>query len=40
MCGRFVQSSTSERYAALFGVEDRPLGNLAPRYNVAPTQTT
>jgi putative SOS response-associated peptidase YedK len=40
MCGRFVQSSTSECYARLFDVEDRQLGNLTPRYNVAPTQTT
>ncbi len=36
MCGCFAQSSTSESYAEPFGVEDRPLGNLAPRYNVAP----
>jgi putative SOS response-associated peptidase YedK len=39
MCGRFDQSSTSERYARLFGLEDMQRGNLAPRYNVAPTQS-
>lgn len=40
MCGRFAQSGPAERYAQLFGLEDRNRGNLAPRYNVAPTQTT
>jgi putative SOS response-associated peptidase YedK len=40
MCGRFTQVGPSEAYAELFGVEDNRLGNLAPRYNVAPTQTT
>ncbi len=39
MCGRFVQSSTSDRYAQLFGLEERNRGGLAARYNVAPTQT-
>jgi putative SOS response-associated peptidase YedK len=40
MCGRFVQSSLAEDYARLFGIEERNFGNLMPRYNVAPTQTT
>jgi len=39
MCGRFVQSSTSDQYAQLFGLEERNRGSLAARYNVAPTQT-
>jgi putative SOS response-associated peptidase YedK len=40
MCGRFVQSSLAEDYAQLLGVEERNFGNLMPRFNVAPTQTT
>jgi putative SOS response-associated peptidase YedK len=39
MCGRFTQSSTSERYARLFGLDDELRGDLAPRFNVAPTQS-
>jgi len=40
MCGRFAQSSISERCARLFGLEEQQRGNLARRYNVAPTQST
>jgi len=30
MCGRFAQSSSSERYARLFDLDDRNRGDLAP----------
>jgi putative SOS response-associated peptidase YedK len=36
MCGRFVQMSPPEVYAGLFGAE--PLLEMAPRYNLAPSQ--
>jgi putative SOS response-associated peptidase YedK len=36
MCGRFCQASSGEEIAAVFGVE---VGNLPPRYNVAPSQS-
>jgi putative SOS response-associated peptidase YedK len=36
MCGRFVQMSPPEVYAGMFGAE--PLLQLAPRYNLAPSQ--
>ena len=36
MCGRFAFTSPVEAMRQLFGVEDRP--NLAPRYNIAPSQ--
>jgi putative SOS response-associated peptidase YedK len=36
MCGRFAFTSPVEAMRQLFGVEERP--NLAPRYNIAPTQ--
>ncbi len=36
MCGRFAFTSPLEAMRQLFGVEERP--NLAPRYNIAPTQ--
>ncbi|MFC7334470.1 SOS response-associated peptidase [Rhodocista pekingensis] len=36
MCGRFVMATPVAELARLFGVPDRP--NLAPRWNVAPTQ--
>jgi putative SOS response-associated peptidase YedK len=35
MCGRFVLKTPVEELARLFGFPERP--NLAPRYNVAPT---
>ena len=37
MCGRFIQSCSSEEAAALFDLEEIP-EDLPPRYNVAPTQ--
>ena len=37
MCGRYAVTLPPEAMAQLFGSSDRP--NLAPRYNVAPTQT-
>jgi len=36
MCGRYSLTSPVEAMAQLFGFPDRP--NLAPRYNIAPTQ--
>jgi putative SOS response-associated peptidase YedK len=36
MCGRYAITLPAEAMASLFGSLDRP--NLAPRYNVAPTQ--
>ncbi|ACI99003.1 SOS response-associated peptidase [Rhodospirillum centenum] len=36
MCGRFVMATPVAELARLFGVPERP--NLAPRWNVAPTQ--
>ncbi|HJP20229.1 MAG: SOS response-associated peptidase [Alphaproteobacteria bacterium] len=36
MCGRFAFTSPVEAMRQLFGIEERP--NLAPRYNIAPTQ--
>lgn len=36
MCGRFVQATPVAELARMFGFAERP--NLAPRYNVAPTQ--
>ena len=36
MCGRFCQASSGEEIAAVFGVE---VGDLPPRYNVAPSQS-
>jgi len=38
MCGRFVQLGPVTVYASMFGIEGLQ-GGLAPRYNVAPTQT-
>ena len=38
MCGRFVQLGPVTVYALMFGIEGLQ-GGLAPRYNVAPTQT-
>jgi len=37
MCGRFVQATPGEVIAEIFGLEEVP--KLAPRYNVAPTQS-
>lgn len=37
MCGRFIQQSSSSAYAELFGIEG-DLGEITPRYNLAPTQ--
>lgn len=37
MCGRFIRSSSLQRFARLFGVEPSQ-AVLVPRYNVAPTQ--
>jgi putative SOS response-associated peptidase YedK len=37
MCGRYTITAPLEAIQRLFRVEDRP--NLAPRYNVAPTQS-
>jgi putative SOS response-associated peptidase YedK len=36
MCGRFTLHASPEEVAALFGLDSAP--ELAPRYNVAPTQ--
>jgi putative SOS response-associated peptidase YedK len=36
MCGRFTQASPGEAVAALFDLDGTP--NLAPRYNIAPSQ--
>jgi putative SOS response-associated peptidase YedK len=36
MCGRFNQTATGEEIAEAFGLDEVP--QLAPRYNVAPTQ--
>jgi putative SOS response-associated peptidase YedK len=36
MCGRYVLKTALEELARLFGFIERP--NLAPRYNIAPTQ--
>jgi putative SOS response-associated peptidase YedK len=36
MCGRFTQAAPGEVIAALFGLPEVP--DLAPRYNIAPTQ--
>jgi len=37
VCGRFVQTSSIERLATLFGADDRTDGPWSPRYNVAPS---
>ena len=37
MCGRFIQSCSSEEAAELFDLEEIP-EDLPPRYNIAPTQ--
>ncbi len=37
MCGRFLLTSPVESLGRLFGFPERP--NLAPRYNIAPTQS-
>ncbi len=36
MCGRFILTTPIEALAEIFGFSERP--NLAPRYNIAPTQ--
>ena len=36
MCGRFTLTASGEELADAFGLDDRP--ELAPRYNIAPTQ--
>ena len=36
MCGRFVQSRNTQRYAEMFGIETQM--SILPRYNVAPSQ--
>ena len=36
MCGRFILTTPLEALAEIFGFSERP--NLAPRYNIAPTQ--
>jgi putative SOS response-associated peptidase YedK len=36
MCGRFLLRTALDELARLFGFVERP--NLAPRYNIAPTQ--
>ncbi len=36
MCGRFNQTATGEEIAEAFGLDEVP--ELAPRYNIAPTQ--
>jgi putative SOS response-associated peptidase YedK len=36
MCGRYVQTTPAEALGRLLGFDERP--NLAPRWNVAPTQ--
>jgi putative SOS response-associated peptidase YedK len=36
MCGRFNQTASGDEVAEAFGLEDTP--ELAPRYNIAPTQ--
>jgi putative SOS response-associated peptidase YedK len=36
MCGRYALKATEEELRRLFGFVERP--NLAPRYNIAPTQ--
>jgi putative SOS response-associated peptidase YedK len=39
MCGRFSLNAAEAELRRLFGYDGPPL-NLAPRYNIAPTQTT
>lgn len=36
MCGRFVQTASGDEIAGAFGLDEAP--QLAPRYNIAPTQ--
>jgi len=36
MCGRFARFTPQHLYASLFGARD--MGNISPRYNIAPTQ--
>jgi putative SOS response-associated peptidase YedK len=36
VCGRFTLTASGEELAEAFGLDDRP--ELAPRYNIAPTQ--
>jgi len=38
MCGRFTQLYTWPELVALYRIHDQPAPNLAPRYNIAPTQ--
>jgi len=38
MCGRFLLTAPVDALAGLFGFQNRP--NLAPRWNIAPTQST
>jgi putative SOS response-associated peptidase YedK len=38
MCGRFLQLSSGDELARLFGFETADVPDLLPRYNVAPTQ--
>jgi len=39
MCGRFVQSQVPNAYAEFFGVDEVKTEDLAPSYNVAPTDS-
>jgi putative SOS response-associated peptidase YedK len=39
MCGRFVAASDTDGLVRLFMVDERVDGDVAPSYNVAPTQT-
>jgi len=36
MCGRYARFTPQHLYASLFGARD--MGNISPRYNIAPSQ--
>lgn len=38
MCGRFTLTISPEQLQDQFGLSERPSADLAPRYNIAPTQ--
>ena len=38
MCGRFTNELTWSQLHALYSIHERPVTNLAPRFNIAPTQ--
>jgi putative SOS response-associated peptidase YedK len=38
MCGRYTLTATPQQIALRFGVDPAPVADLAPRYNIAPSQ--